>query len=110
MSKIPYNFSTMVTYTGRNAVELSGISKYNCFATFIQIKEMGYSVNKGAHGYSIFTGFREKEDESNPCKVVKVPTWAKVFAIEDTTAVQDKDFIKWLSENEPVEQNYLVEV
>lgn len=93
-----YNFITLVKYGGTNA-GLEGKSDINAFATFRQIKESGYAVNKGAKGISIFCGYQEKKDSDKP-----VPIYACVFDIADTNAMQDTDFISWLkTEAKPVD-------
>lgn len=92
-----YNFITLVKYGGANA-GLEG-KDINAFATFRQIKEAGYTVNKGAKGISIFCGYQEKKDSDKP-----VPVYACVFDIADTNAMQDTEFINWLrTEAKPVD-------
>lgn len=88
-----FNFYTLVEYSGRNA-GLVGNGEINAFATFLQLKKMGYSVNKGAHGVSIFTGYRTKEKTDGTTETV--PTHAFVFDIADTNATQDEKFMTWL--------------
>lgn len=91
-----YNFITLVKYTGANA-GLTGNGKLNAFATFNQIKQAGYSVNKGAKAISIFTGYYERKNKAG--EIETVPTYARVFDIKDTSASKDQEFIDWL-ENE----------
>ncbi len=94
-----YNFTTQVKYGGSNA-GLKGNGDLNAFATFFQIKNAGYTVNKGAKGIQIFTGYYTKTDpKTNEEKTV--PTHALVFDIKDTSAYEDKEFIDYLK-NEAV--------
>ncbi len=90
-----FNFITLVQYSGQNA-GLVGNGELNAFATFNQIKQAGYKVNKGAKGSSIFCGYHKKIDKKTG-EEVTVPTYGYVFDIVDTTANDDKDFIKWLA-------------
>lgn len=90
-----YNFITLVEYSGNNAT-LEGCGELNAFATFNQIKESGYSVNKGAKSVSIFTGYYSKEDKNENGQNVTIPTYARVFDIADTSAITDENFVEWL--------------
>jgi hypothetical protein len=89
-----FNFSTMTYYAGSNAA-LAGNSREGlpAFASFNQLRDMGYMVNKGAKSVSIFCGYRQsKKNEDGK----SVPCWGRVFDIVDTTAYQDKQFMAWL--------------
>lgn len=88
-----YNFITLVKYSGSNA-GLQGRTDINAFATYLQLKQAGYSVNKGAKAERIFTGYYEKTKDNG--EVDTVPTFACVFDIADTDAIKDTDFINWL--------------
>jgi hypothetical protein len=90
-----FNFTTNVEYAGSNAT-LAGNGKYNAFATFRQISNLGYSVNKGAKGIHINCGYRQVTDKKDPTKTHSVPRWAIVFDICDTNALQDKDLVEFL--------------
>lgn len=97
-----FNFVTNVEYSGSNAL-LVGNGKYNAFATFNQIKQAGYSVNKGAKGVHISCGFKQasKTDEkTGEVKTVSVPRGAVVFDICDTNALQDTDLVEFLDKGE----------
>jgi len=82
----------MKQYAGSNA-GLAGNGPLPAFASFNQLRDMGYMVNKGAKGVKIFCGFRE----SKKAKGEKVPCWGYVFDIVDTTAYQDKAYMAWLA-------------
>lgn len=84
-----FNFVTNTEYSGQNAA-LVGNGKYPAFASFNQLKSMGYSVNKGAKSVSVFCGYRENKDGD------KVPCWGRVFDIIDTTAKDDKDLLDFI--------------
>jgi hypothetical protein len=86
-----YNFITKTVYTGKNQV-LTGKSKYNAFATFRQISNAGYKVNKGAKGKWIFCGFQPVDvlDSKGHIRTKTTPKGAIVFDIADTTAIKDK--------------------
>jgi antirestriction protein ArdC len=88
-----FNFATMTPYSGKNAATV-GNGELPAFATFQQIKGLGYQVRKGAKGISIFCGFREKTVENG--KTEKVPKFAIVFDLIDTTANDDKEFLKYV--------------
>lgn len=99
-----FNFITNVEYSGRNA-ELVGNGKYPAFATFNQLKSMGYSVNKGAKGVHISCGFKQvtKEDaKTGKQKSFSVPRGAVVFDIIDTNAIQDLDLIDFIENGERI--------
>jgi antirestriction protein ArdC len=87
-----FNFSTMNDYSGSNAA-LVGNGKYNAFATFNQIRDLGYTVRKGAKSISIFCGYKEKLVDG---KNETVPVYARVFDICDTNAEQDPELVKQL--------------
>lgn len=89
-----FNFCTMTEYSGKNAT-LEGNGIISAFATFNQLKTNGYMVKKGAKGVGIHCGFRKVEDKASG-KVKSVPRYATVFDICDTTAQDDKDYMKWL--------------
>lgn len=89
-----FNFITLVQYSGSNS-GIVGNGELNAFATFKQITNAGYKVNKGAKGISIFCGYREKVDKKTGERVT-VPTYGYVFDIIDTNAIDDKDFYNWL--------------
>lgn len=94
---LPINFITKNKYQGSNQVLISK-TKLNAFATFKQIANAGYKVNKGAKGQTIFCGFQpvDQIDEKGHIKTKSVPKMAVVFDISDTTAVLDKKLIKEL--------------
>ena len=77
----PFNFVTMTEYAGKNAIELA-VNEYPAYATFNQIRANGGKVKKGAKGYHIFCGFRDKLDPLTG-KTVSTPRGAIVFHIED---------------------------
>ena len=87
-----FNFATMTAYNGKNA-SIMGNGTLPAFATFKQIKELGYKINKGAKGISIFCGYREKIEDG---KKTTVPKFAIVFDLIDTTAHEDKEFLKYI--------------
>lgn len=87
-----FNFTTMTEYSGQNAA-IVGNGTLPAFASFNQLKSLGYMVNKGAKGIKVFCGYKPKKDAENG---KKVPVYGVVFDIVDTTAAQDKDFLKWL--------------
>lgn len=89
-----FNFFSLVQYSGRNAT-IAGNGELNAFATFNQIKQMGYQVNKGAKSISIFTGYHLRTNKKTG-EEEQVPTYARVFDIEDTTAKDDKEFYNYL--------------
>lgn len=93
---IAFNFATMKQYSGSNAT-LAGNGREGlpAFASFNQLREMGYMVNKGAKSVSIFCGYRESSKRGDG---KSVPCWGRVFDICDTTAYQDKQFMAWLLE------------
>jgi hypothetical protein len=88
-----FNFATMTAYSGQNAA-LVGNGDIPAFATFQQLKNLGYSVAKGAKGVKIFCGYREKKEGD---KVARVPKYAIVFDIIDTNAKDDKAFLQHLA-------------
>ena len=75
----PFNFTTMSAYQGRNAADLSG-PDLPAYATFNQVASLGGHIKKGAKSIPIFCGYRAKEDKG---KSVTVPTWGRVFHIDD---------------------------
>jgi hypothetical protein len=84
-----FNFITNTEYAGANAL-LQGNGKYPAFASYRQLNDMGYQVNKGAKSVGIFCGYRNNKDgESVPC-------WGRVFDIIDTTAINDPDCIDFI--------------
>lgn len=85
-----FNFVTNTEYSGQNAA-LVGNGKYPAFASFNQLKSMGYSVNKGAKSVSIFCGYRKGKDGEKT-----VPCWGRVFDIVDTSAKDDKDLLEFI--------------
>lgn len=87
-----FNFATMTAYSGQNAT-LEGNGEIPAFATFQQLKSLGYSVCKGAKGVKIFCGYRDKKEGST---TKRVPRWAIVFDIIDTSAKDDKAFLQYL--------------
>lgn len=94
---IAYNFATMTEYAGSNAT-LRGNAGIDAFASFKQINELGYKVKKGAKSIPVFCGYRPAKDAKNS---ETVPCWGRVFDISDTTAMDDKDFLAWMTENPP---------
>lgn len=100
-----FNFFSLVQYSGQNA-SMAGNGELNAFATFNQIKQMGYQVNKGSKAISIFTGYHLRTNKKTG-EEEKVPTYARVFDIVDTTAKDDKEFYNYLineAEIQPAEQ------
>ena len=93
----PVNFITKNKYQGGNQALVSK-SKYYAFATFRQIANAGYKVNKGAKGQAIFCGFQpvDQIDSKGHIKTKSVPKMAIVFDIADTTALTDKKLISKL--------------
>lgn len=90
-----FNFTTMTAYGGKNAGLVSnGSDDLPAFATFMQLRNAGYSVKKGAKSIAIFCGYKAKKDSEGK----SVPIWARVFDIIDTSAADDKEFLKWLKE------------
>ncbi len=102
---IPFNFITLKEYSGSN-LGLQAQGEYNCFATFLQIKNSGYSVKKGAKGYRVSQGFKEvtKEDEDGTIKSFQVPKYCTVFELQDTSAIDDKNLIKEFIHVQPSDQ------
>lgn len=96
---IAFNFATMQEYSGANA-KLEGNGKYPAFATFLQIQQLGYHINKGAHGVTIFTGTYLKHDDATG-EDKRVPKYARVFDVVDTNALQDRDFVEMLEGTKP---------
>lgn len=95
-----FNFSTMVAYGGRNAGLVSNREGTPpAFATFLQLKSMGYSVRKGAKSVSIFCGYRpaSKKDLARDASAKSVPIYARVFDIADTSAIDDTEYLQWLA-------------
>lgn len=88
-----FNFATLQPYGGKNAT-LEGNGTLPAFATFNQLRDLGYSVKKGAKGVKIFCGYREKKEGD---KITRVPRSATVFDIIDTNATDDKEFMKYLA-------------
>lgn len=88
-----FNFVTMNQYSGKNAGLVSNGNGLPAFATFQQLKSAGYSVLKGAKGVKIFCGYREKKDSKE-----KMPLYATVFDIIDTSAKDDAQFLEWLGQ------------
>lgn len=100
-----FNFFSLVQYSGKNA-SIEGNGEINAFATFNQIKSMGYQVNKGAKSISIFTGYHLRTNKKTG-EDEQVPTYARVFDIVDTTAKDDKEFYNYLineAEIQPAKQ------
>lgn len=94
-----FNFATETEYTGDNAALVSNFADdLPAFATFNQINGLGYQVKKGAKSISIFCGYvRRAEKGKRKTEVQKtIPLYARVFDIADTTAADDKEFIKHL--------------
>jgi tRNA splicing endonuclease len=89
-----FNFITMTEYGGRNAL-LEGNGDLPAFASFNQLRDSGYMVKKGAKSVSIFCGYRQRKDKTTG-KMTTVPTSGRVFDIIDTTAADDKGYIKHL--------------
>lgn len=88
-----FNFVTYKEYAGRNSL-LKGKGKYNAFATFNQIKENGYRLNKNAKGKSIFCGYKQiSELKNGKLENISVPKYAVVFDIADTNALENKDLV-----------------
>lgn len=84
----------MTPYGGKNA-SIEGNGTLPAFATFSQLQSLGYMVKKGAKGVKIFCGYREKKEAKG--KTARVPKFATVFDIIDTTANDDKEFLKYLA-------------
>lgn len=97
-----FNFITQTEYAGRNAL-IKGNSHINGFATFVQIKNAGYKLNKGSKGYHIFCGFKSIDQKNSKGKIVTVtvPKSAIVFDIADTDALNDNKLIKQLEHIKP---------
>lgn len=89
-----FNFATNVEYSGQNAL-LVGNGKYPAFASFNQLKSLGYSVNKGAKSVSVFCGYRKGKDGEKT-----VPCWGRVFDIIDTSAKDDADLIEFIEKGQ----------
>lgn len=87
-----FNFATMTPYDGKNAT-IEGNGPLPAFATFQQLKSLGYMVKKGAKGVKIFCGYRSKKVGEKKT----IPVWATVFDIIDTNAADDKEFLKYLA-------------
>lgn len=85
-----FNFATNTEYSGQNAA-LVGNGKYPAFASFNQLKSLGYSVNKGAKSISVFCGYRKGKDGEKT-----VPCWGRVFDIIDTSAIGDTDLLEFI--------------
>jgi len=83
---LPSNFISKKAYSGVNFLSLSNQSfPSQYFATFLQIKELGGSVNKGAQGLPIvFWNLIEKDDDENK-KHVPVFRISYVFNLFETT-------------------------
>ena len=92
-----FNFATMRPYSGQNAL-LAGNGKYPAFATFNQIRQLGFTVNKGAKAVKIFCGYQstEEKDENGKLKKVTIPKRALVFDICDTNALQSPEFVEFM--------------
>lgn len=88
-----FNFCTMKPYTGANAYLITN-GPIPAFATFNQISSMGYQVKKGAKGTKITIGIPTTTKDGQ--ELVKY-SQRTVFEIVDTTAIDDKDFIKDLA-------------
>lgn len=88
-----FNFCTMRPYCGANA-HLIGNGQYPAFATFNQVTSMGYQVKKGAKGVKIAVGIKTTTKEGEELMRYSQRT---VFDIVDTTAADDKDFMKDLA-------------
>lgn len=86
-----FNFVTNTEYSGQNAA-LVGNGKYPAFASFNQLKSMGYSVNKGAKSVSVFCGYRENKAGD------RVPCYGRVFDLIDTTAKDDTDLLEFIEQ------------
>lgn len=97
-----FNFITYTEYSGSNAF-LEGKGKYNAFATFLQIKQNGYRLNKNAKGISIFCGYKSitEVDKNGKSSIVSVPKRAFVFDIADTNALDDKKLVEKLETERP---------
>ena len=98
-----YNFITLVKYNGQNA-GLVGNGDLNAFATFNQVSQAGYKVNKGAKAISIFCGYFERLNKKTG-ENETVPTYARVFDIKDTSAYQDTEFVNWLKTEAVIVEN-----
>jgi hypothetical protein len=99
-----FNFATNTEYSGRNAT-LEGNGKYPAFATFNQLRSLGYSVNKGAKGVHISCGFKQatkKDEKTGETKTFSVPRGAVVFDIIDTNALQDADLVEFLENGQRI--------
>lgn len=98
-----FNFITLVKYSGSNA-GLTGNGSINAFATFNQISQSGYKVNKGAKGISIFCGYYERKNKKTG-ELETVPTHANVFDIKDTSAYEDQEFVDWLKTDAKIQDS-----
>lgn len=88
----PHNAITKLEYQGKNvgclrlSKEMQGF-KSDGWLTFIQARQNGYKVKKGAQGTHIFCGFVETIDldEHGKSKVVTVPKTAIVFNLDQVS-------------------------
>ena len=72
-----------------------GNGALNAFATFNQVSQAGYKINKGSKAISIFCGYYERKNKKTG-ELETVPTYARVFDIKDTSAYEDTEFVNWL--------------
>lgn len=99
-----FNFITLVQYSGQNA-GLVGNGELNAFATFNQIKQAGYKVNKGAKSISVFCGYKTTTDKKTG-EEIKAPVFGRVFDLVDTTANDHKEFVDWLTNEAEIQPDY----
>jgi hypothetical protein len=102
MKYTAFNFITNTNYSGGNSL-LLGNGKYNAFATFNQIRDNGYKVNKGSHGVLISCGFKlvtKTDYKTGKIKSFTVPKHALIFDICDTNALDDSDLVNFIENGE----------
>ena len=103
----PQNFKTKKIYRGLNYIELILSGKYPEFLTFLQVKELGGNVKKGAKGLSIqYCIFTEGEELKK--STYKGTKYYTIFSLEDTEGI-DCELTKEFTETELHTRNITIE-